>query len=472
MGRPRSAPSEGGSNAEYRRVLEDLFHRRRFGMKPTLDVARRLLSELGDPQRRAPSIHITGSKGKGSVAAMSEAILRAHGRRTGLFTSPHLVSYRERIRVNGAPIPPEEVVNGIHRIEEVAGRLERTGAIDRPPTFFEVTTALAFDWFRRENVDALVVEVGIGGRWDATNLLASRIGVVTTLELEHVQILGPTLAAIAGEKSGIFHAGMHGIVGQLPDEGRAVLDAAAGSLGVPLWHLGEEIAVRDRHWTRAYQEFAISWPGRERFPVRLRLEGDFQATNAALALAATHRFLEMGSEGPHWSVTRSRSALARLEIPGRMERVARDPPTYFDVAHTPESARAVARSLAEVLPFAEPAESAIVFGCLRDKPAAEILEALRPLARTIVLVPVRSERGLAPSELRVVATGRFPRVVVAPSALEGYRLARAATGDGGLLLALGSDYLIGELKRGTAGVSIEEPDLSDPGRMSLPGAAG
>ncbi len=438
-------------------------------MKPTLDVARRLLAELGDPQRRSPSIHITGSKGKGSVATMSEAILRAHGRRTGLFTSPHLVSYRERMRVNGVPIPPEEVVRGLRRIEEVADRLERSGEIDRSPTFFEITTALAFDWFRRENVDALVVEVGIGGRWDATNLLASRVGVVTTLELEHVKILGSTIAAIAGEKSGIFHAGMHGILGELPDEGRAVLDAVAGSLGVPLWHLGQEVVVRSRRWTRAHQEVQVAWPGRDSLPVRLRLEGDFQPKNAALALAATYRFLERDTEGPAWSATRVRSALARLKIPGRMEPVERDPPTYFDVAHTPESARAVARSLAEVLPLRDPAESVIVFGCLRDKPVREILDGLSPVARTIVLVPVRSERGVAPSELRAIALGRFPKVVVAPSAIEGYRRARAATGGHGLLLAIGSDYLIGELKRELEGVPSDEPDLSDPGRMGSPG---
>ncbi len=325
---------------------------------------------------------------------------------------------------------------------------------------------MAFGWFRREGVDTFVVEVGIGGRWDATNLLSSRVGVVTTLELEHVQILGRTLAAIAGEKAGIFHAGMHGVLGELPDEGRAVLDATAGSFGVPLWHLGEEIRVADRHWTRVGQEFTVRWPGTPAFPMRLRLEGDFQPRNAALALAASYRFLEMGSEGPAWNAPRARSALAHLKIPGRMERVARDPPTYFDVAHTPESARAVVRSLAEVLPFTDPAASAVLFGCLRDKPVAEILDALGPLARTIVLVPVRSERGVAPSELAAIAMPRFSRVVVAPSARDGYRWARAATGEGGLLLAVGSDYLIGELERERTGASSDEPDLSDPGRMT------
>ncbi len=455
----------------YRAGLASLFERRRFGMKPTLDVARHLLAALGDPQRRAPAIHITGSKGKGSVAAMCSALLVAHGRRTGLFTSPHLVGYRERMRVDGREIPAEEVVRGLGEIERASERLLAAGTIDRAPTFFEVTTALAFDWFARERVDALVVEVGIGGRWDATNLLASRVGVVTTLELEHTDILGPTIAAIAGEKAGIFHPGMVGVLGDLPEEGADVIAAHARAAGVGLWRPGREVALLDRALLARGQSLRARWPGHEEVPLRLSLDGDFQATNAAIALAAVDRFLRADGE-PLRSAPAAR-ALARLAIPGRLERIDRRPTTYVDVAHTPESVRAIVRSLAERHPGVDPRSTAIVFGCLRGKDPARMLAFLAPFARTLVLVPVRSERGLPPSQIRPLAAGRFGVVVLAPSAVAGLEIGRAAVRADGLLLVTGSDYLVGEILRArTPGADREEPDLSDPGRAGPGDPAG
>ncbi|HYB78955.1 MAG TPA: bifunctional folylpolyglutamate synthase/dihydrofolate synthase, partial [Thermoplasmata archaeon] len=166
---------------EYRASLEELFQRRRFGIRPGLETVEALLAELGHPERKFPSIHITGSKGKGSTAVMAQSILSAHGLRTGLFTSPHLVTYRERARVDGRMISRSAVVEGLARVEAAAREAEAAGRVDRSPTFFEVTTALAFDWFAREAVDAAVVEVGIGGRLDSTNVLDARVGVITTI---------------------------------------------------------------------------------------------------------------------------------------------------------------------------------------------------------------------------------------------------------------------------------------------------
>ena len=214
--RPRRETDAGGRTPAYRRTLERLFERRRFGLRPGLEVERALLRALGEPARRFPAVHVTGSKGKGSVATMAAAILTAHGLRTGLFTSPHLASYRERIRLDGREISAAEVVTGLERVEQAGERLMRSRTIDREPTFFEATTALAFDWFARQGVDAAVVEVGIGGRLDATNVLDSRVGVLTTVELEHTDLLGPTLEAIATEKAGILHRGLAGVLGELP----------------------------------------------------------------------------------------------------------------------------------------------------------------------------------------------------------------------------------------------------------------
>ncbi|MGI0155570.1 MAG: bifunctional folylpolyglutamate synthase/dihydrofolate synthase, partial [Thermoplasmata archaeon] len=330
----------------------------------------------------------------------------------------------------------------------------------RAPTFFEVTTALAFDWFARARVRAAVVEVGIGGRLDATNVLDSKVGVVSTVELEHTDLLGDSLGAIAREKSGILHPGMTGVVGELPDEARAVVDSEAKQRGVRLWHLGGELSVDGRALSEEGQRFDVHLPGRSVRGIRLPLHGRFQPGNTALALGAVHRFGE--ATGFDVDERKVRAALARLVWPGRLERVGRRPELFYDVAHTPESARLVAQSLGELFPLSDPAENAVVFGSLRGKNLPRILDALAPLARTLVLVPVRSERGTPVGELRAQAVGRFPRIVIARSAAEGVRLARAATGSEGVTLVVGSDYLIGELFRDVRG-DPDEPDLSDPG---------
>ena len=454
---------------EYRAALDELFRRRRFGLRPGLETTRALLSRLGHPERKFPAIHITGSKGKGSTAVMAQSILTAHGLRTGLFTSPHLVTYRERAQVDGRSIPRSAVVEGLRRIDAAARDAEVAGETDRAPTFFEVTTVLALDWFAREEVDAAVVEVGIGGRLDSTNVLDSRVGVITTIELEHTDLLGPDLASIAREKSGIFHSGMTGVVGELPPEARSVVEATATRLGVPLWHLEKEVRVDERTLSAEGQTFSVRLPGRSYSGLSLSLLGRFQPPNAGLAVAAAERFAT--ATGRTLVPERVAAGLAHVRWPGRLERVAKRPELFFDVAHTPESARAVAQSLAEISPLADPAESAIVFGCLREKDAGRILDALSPLAQTLVVVPLRSDRGAPPSELRVAGTGRFPRIVEARSAREGLAVARAGTGPDGFTLVVGSDYLVGELLRPEE--ETDEPDLSDPGVSTAGrGAAG
>lgn len=451
------------SSDAYRATLGELFRRRRFGIRPGLDVISALLEALGTPQRRFPAVHVTGSKGKGSVSAMTQAILTAHGLRTGLFISPHLASYRERIQIDGTLISAPDVVRGLDRVLNVERRLRRDSRIERDATFFECTTALALDHFAGSQVDAAVIEVGIGGRWDATNVLASRVGVITTLELEHTEILGSTIAAIAAEKSGIFHVGMTGVLGELPAEGRRVVEAAAAEKAVALWHLGREIRVENRTLRPDGQTFDVHLPARKFASVRLPLLGRFQPSNAALAIASAARFLESGPVGIDTSSVRR--GLRGMRWRGRMERIGRRPDIYLDVAHTPESVRAVTQSLAEIDPAMDATDNAIVFGCLIGKDASTMLATLSDLARTVVLVPVASERGAPPASLKVLAAGRFPIVVIASSAAEGLRLARAGVSRDGLVLVTGSDYLVGDLLRSLDGGSAsEEPDLSDPGR--------
>jgi dihydrofolate synthase/folylpolyglutamate synthase len=463
--RPLSADSgpratSAVSASRYPETLAHLYGLRRFGLRPGLEVMQALMAELDHPERSFKSIHVTGSKGKGSVSAIAASILSATGTRVALYTSPHLQSYRERIRVGDDRIPPAAVVKGVERVSAATRRLEKSGGIDREPTFFEVTTAVAFDWFRTQKVPWAVVEVGLGGRLDSTHVINAPVGVITTIELEHQEILGPTLTDIASEKVAILHPGMRGVIGTLPDEALRVVNAYSKSQGIPLWHLGREIRVGERELFPTGQRFPLTTPDRSLSSVELSLLGSFQATNAALALAAVDAFL--ASVGQTLPEATLRKGLEKARWRGRLERVAESPDLYLDVAHTPESAHAVAESMAEISPFEDPEENVLLFGCLAGKRAAEILDRLSPLAHTVVLVPVRSDRSASLGDLRRAAHGQFPRIVVAPSAADGLRLARAATSEEGFTLAVGSDYLVGDILNALEGTPPGEPDLSDP----------
>ncbi|MCI4345731.1 MAG: bifunctional folylpolyglutamate synthase/dihydrofolate synthase [Thermoplasmata archaeon] len=460
MHRPND-PSE-----PYRAALERLYRRRRFGLRPGLEVIRALLAELGDPQKAWKAIHVTGSKGKGSVAAMAAAILSASVGPTGLYTSPHLQSYRERIRVDGTEIAVPALLEGLERVESAAERVQLHHPELHEPTFFEVTTAVAFDHFARAGVAAAVIEVGIGGRWDATNVLDAPVGVVSTIELEHAEILGPTLTHIAREKAGIFHRGMRGVLGEQKPEPAEVVAREASALGVPLWRLGREIVVSDRVLGPKSQTFTVRTPRGERTKLALPLQGPVQASNAALAVASAELFLE--SVGKQITDAGLRRALRGVRWRGRLEALPGRPRIYADVAHTPESVRAVRTGLAELLPMSDPEENALLFGCVRGKAAGAMLETLREVASTLILVPVRSERSEDPKVLLLEARGRFPRTAIAPGFSEGLRLLRAAIGPEGFGLVVGSDYLVGELLNAVEGADPNEPDLSDP-LLAAPG---
>ncbi len=444
----------------YRSALAHLYGLRRFGAQPGLKVIEYLLDALDHPERKFRAVHVAGSKGKGSVAALTAGILTAGGLRTGLFTSPHLRSYCERIQIDRQTIGKRAVTEGIARIHRLAAQLLQAGTIARPPTFFEVTTALAFDWFARERVDTAVVEVGLGGRLDATNVLHAPVAVLTTIELEHTDVLGSSLTAIAREKAGILHPGMRATVGELKAEPRLEIERAARSLGVPIWQLDREVRVDQRSLHEHGQRLAITTPHRTLTGIELPLLGNFQAKNAALAVAACDLFgRAIGREYPDAVVRRG---LASTEWRGRLERVGTKPDLYVDVAHTPESARAVGQSLVELVPFTNPPENVVLFGCLRGKRVEEMFDELRLIASTVVLSSIRSDRSVDLDTLRRAARLRFPRVVVAGDASNALRLARAATAARGFTVALGSDYLIGEVLNLLEGTPSDEPDLSDP----------
>ncbi len=438
-----------------------MYLRRRFGMRPGLATIRALLGELDHPERSFPSIHVAGSKGKGSVSAIAASVLSRAAAPAGLYTSPHLQSFRERIRVDGTEIPPGQVVRGLEEVEAAAERLERRGTIEHPPTFFEMTTALGLVHFARSRVGSAAIEVGLGGEFDATNVLDARVGVLTTIELEHTEILGPTLTEVAHAKAGILHPGMRAVTGEGKPEPLREIERIAGRQGVPLWHLGREIRIEDRRMAPTGQHLTVVTPHREHPRLELPLLGEFQLRNAALAVAALDLFGEAtGTRIPEAALRRG---LKAVRWRGRLERIEAGPPElYLDVAHTPESAQALAASLAEIAPFLEPEDNAILFGCLAGKRVAAILDALAPLARTLIVTPIRSDRSMEVGTIKRAAFGLFPRVIVSPSAEAGLPLARAATAATGFTVATGSDYLVGELLNLLEGAPGDEPDLSDP----------
>ncbi|HEV2315969.1 MAG TPA: Mur ligase family protein [Thermoplasmata archaeon] len=456
----RTPRREAAPDRSYTEALERLFRRRRFGMRPGLEVIEALLAELGNPESAYPSVHIAGSKGKGSVTALVAEVLVAAGGPTGMYTSPHLQSYRERIRVDGVPISAEDVTTGLMRVEEAAAKVAIARADLHEPTFFELTTALAFAHFAGRKVRHAAIEVGLGGEFDATNVLRAPVAVISTIELEHTDVLGPTLTDVARAKAGILHPGMRAVTAEAKGEPLAEIERRAAHLGVPLWHLGREVQIAERELDEDGQRFTVVTPHAEHPRLSIPLLGAFQARNAALAVAAIDLFTE--AVGFKVSDAALRRGLGAVRWRGRLERIAGKPALYLDAAHTPESARALAEGLGEIAPFLDPEENALLFGCLHGKRVDAMLEPLSTLARTLVLVPIRSDRSESVRELKRAALGRFPRIIVAPDAEQGLKLARAATSPTGLTVATGSDYLVGEILNALEGGPTGEPDLSDP----------
>jgi dihydrofolate synthase/folylpolyglutamate synthase len=354
------------------------------GMRPGLERIETLLEALGHPEQRYILAQVGGTNGKGSVAAMLASVLRADGRRVGLYTSPHLVSFRERIRVDGEPIAEDDVADGFDAIATLVARVDAT--------MFEATTALALDHFAREGVDVAVLEVGLGGRLDATTVGSPAVAALARIDLDHQQVLGPTLAAIAAEKAAIIRTGCAVSAAQAP-EATAVLRARAEAVGVPLLMEGEDLRVAVRAREAAAQIIDCAGPDWRFDGLRLPLLGVYQPSNALVALAAA-RVLGVGEAA-------AREGLARTRWPGRFEVFrARDRVVVLDGAHNPAGAAALAASLAAWFPDTP---ITLIFGALRDKDARGMLAALAPRARRLIFTASSSARAARPEMLRDAA---------------------------------------------------------------------
>lgn len=417
-----------------------------------LDRIRRLLAALGDPHRpgsRTPGpgplyVHIAGTKGKGSTAHLFADAFRALGLRTGLYTSPHLADLCERIRVDAVPIRPERLAAHLTRIR----RTLRIPALRRdPPTYFDLLTAAAFLEFRDRRVDAAVVETGLGGRLDSTNVVAPALTVITNVDYDHTDVLGTTLAAIAREKAGIAKPGVPLVRGALSPAAARVVSRAARRAGAPAWSAGRELRLgRVAPRGLAGVRFDARTPRRVWRAVRLALPGRHQAENALLVLGGLDRL-----EADGWIRMRPgrvRSALARTRIPGRLEVRPGRPVLIVDAAHNPRAARAVAETMRGAPREGRAGLRVLLFAAAREKDARAMLVRLAAVTDAAVMVRVDHPRLRTLPDLLAAARGLWPAPPAgAASPVEGLRLARELAGPGGEVLVTGSFYLAGRIGR-------------------------
>jgi dihydrofolate synthase/folylpolyglutamate synthase len=414
------------------------------GMRPGLERIEGLLAALGHPERAYTLVQVGGTNGKGSVAALLAGMLKAAGRRVGLYTSPHLVSFRERIRVDGEAIPEDAVADGVEALGTLIARLDAT--------MFEATTALALDHFAREGVEVAVLEVGLGGRLDATTVGAPAVTVLTPIALDHEAVLGSTLAAIAAEKAAILRSGVAVSAAQAP-EVEAVVRARAAAAGVPVLFAGRDLHVTVHGRTPDGQVISCAGPGWRLERATLALLGRYQPGNALLAVAAAQA---LGV--PEAAI---RAGLERTLWPGRFQVLPGRPTLVLDGAHNPAGAAALAEALREGF---GPAPVTLVVGISQDKNAAGILGALAPVAARAVLTRAAHPRAADPEALRAAWPPDGPPVETAPSVAEA--LARAREPDGTPVVCVtGSLFLVGEVLRALGGGAdkpcpVEKPTAS------------
>jgi len=413
------------------RRLEELFRFERSGMRPGLVGVERLLARAGRPDRAFPSVLIAGTNGKGSTAAHLASILRAAGLKTGLYTSPHLVRFNERIHVDGREISDEALESLLHRWWPLYE--------EEQPSFFEATTALCFEHFASSSLDIAVVEVGLGGRLDATNVLVPRLSIITTISTDHTEILGATLRRIALEKAGIVKAGGTLALGVRPGAARKAILGVAAEQGARVVSVGRDAR---------YSVLGVGAEG-TRIGLRTRsfrgavvspLLGGHQARNAALAALAAETLLE---GRPPADIARAIEAgIAATRWPARAELIGGEPPVLLDVAHNAEGAAALAATVSSVLPGRP---IAVVAALSRDKAHGAILRALGTVAERMVLTQFAGERATTAADLLRAAPSDRVACEAVPAAAEAIARAMAwAAPIGGAVVITGSFFLMAE----------------------------
>jgi dihydrofolate synthase/folylpolyglutamate synthase len=418
--------------------LNTLFALRRFGIKLGLATMRRMLAGLGNPHRSWRSIHIAGTNGKGSVASGLAAVLRCSGYRVGLYTSPHLVRFNERIQLDGQPISDADIVRLYRRVRQAL-------PAGREPTFFEFATAMAFDEFARRRVDWAVIETGMGGRLDATNVITPELTIITNISLEHREYLGDTIPRIAFEKAGIIKRRRPVVTGVRQPSALAVLRETARRKSAPVYRLGDAFGFRRRGaGAFTYRGIHHTWPD-----MVAGLRGDYQVENAALVLAACELLL---SKAPRISQDGIRAGLLAHRWPGRLEVVSEKPLVMLDGAHNLDAAKQLARHVATH--FAGRAITLVV-GILDDKPYPAMLKLLLPLATRVVVTQAKINRALPAEQIAAAAQTLVSDVRIIRDVGAALSYAVATATPEGVVLVAGSLYVVGEAKAALENASVQ-----------------
>lgn len=403
-----------------------------------LPRTRALLASLGNPHQQYPAVVVAGTKGKGSTVAFLDAMLMAAGRRTGRYTSPHLLNWRERTCVSGIPIHADEVCALVERLRWAVGRLDPALGV---PSTFEIGTVLSLAHFLDRQVDLAIVEVGVGGAHDATNAVDSLVAGIVSVSYEHVATLGPDLASIAREKSGVLRGGRAAVIGPVPPEAEEVICATALERGSRLVRIGHDWRV---HQTQV-QPPVVEMVGSSGEPRRLELGllGRHQAVNAAIAVAMLD---ELGRVRPDLAASEAAVAAGARHVvwPGRLQVIARGPTVLLDGAHNGASAAALRQALDDLYPGQD---VHVLFGTSEDKDARAMLSHLAPRARSFVLTQSRHERARAPGSLLEELRSLSPSTPaeVAPDAARGLERVLTATGRSGVALVTGSLFLVADV---------------------------
>ena len=387
-----------------------------------LDRIRAVLEALGNPQRTFRIVHVAGTNGKGSTCAMIEADLRSAGIRTGLFTSPHLIEPTERIQISGVAVTPEQFQRAFAVVHETAEKLD----LDCHPTYFETVTAMAFWLFRELGVDTAVVEVGLGGRLDATNVVEPVLTVITPIDFDHEIYLGHTLQSIAQEKAGILKPGVPAVFARQRPEASAVLENRAAELGVEVTRAAD-FEICDLELDARGSRFSVSHSGVSQFSVSCPLAGEHQVDNAVTAALALQK-LGVSPEG-----------IQDTRWPGRLEHVAPNPDVILDGAHNPAGARALAQYLER---FYSHRKIWMIYGAMRDKAVEEIAGILFPIADELIFTAPNFARALRPEALVEIAG----RGETAPTVADSLQLARVRADAENVIVITGSLFLVGEAR--------------------------
>ncbi|MGQ0798422.1 MAG: bifunctional folylpolyglutamate synthase/dihydrofolate synthase [Methanobacteriota archaeon] len=418
---------------DYEATLQELYRLERFGIKLGLDNIRRLLELLGDPHRGLRAVHVTGTNGKGSVSAYAASALKAAGYRVGLYTSPHLIRFNERIRVDGEPIADADVLRLWHDMQPAVTTLAGRRRTDHP-TFFEVTTAMAFQYFLERRVDAAVVEVGMGGRMDATNVIDGLVAVLTRIGLEHTEHLGKTVTRIAREKAGIIKPGARVVT--VDQETLPAIQARCTEVSADLTVVGRDVDAKRLSQDLRGQRVRVAGAFGT-LDVETPLLGSFQVENVGLAVAALAELRSKGFDVPDRAIV---DGIGATRWSARLQVVRERPTVLVDGAHNGPAIRALAQSVEELLPGRR---FFLVTGVLEDKDLAAFAESLGPRSKRVFACRPKSHRAF-PAEQVAAAFRPHVDATVVPAVGDGIDEALREAGPDDVVLITGSIYTAGE----------------------------